>query len=132
MLPRHFVGGVRSSPFANQLRFSLSELFADRRFHFWLIAAMAVLVLFSKLHIGDLGGYDDAVYAHEGKQMLSTGQWWSVYLNGQLDFDKPPLFVWLEAISMWIFGVTDFAARFPSARQRGVVEGIRQACPRKA
>lgn len=115
MFPHRFAGDVRSSPFANQFRSSLPKLFADRRFHFWLIAAMAVLVLFSKLHVGDLGGYDDAVYAHEGKQMLSTGQWWSVYLNGQLDFDKPPLFVWLEAISMWIFGVTDFAARFPSA-----------------
>ncbi|MBL8189791.1 MAG: glycosyltransferase family 39 protein [Acidobacteria bacterium] len=87
----------------------------DRRFHVGLIALMALLLLFSKLHIGDLGGYDDAVYAHEGKHMLATGQWWSVYLNGQFDFDKPPMFVWLEAISMWIFGVTDFAARFPSA-----------------
>jgi 4-amino-4-deoxy-L-arabinose transferase-like glycosyltransferase len=115
MFPLRFAGDVHTSSLANHLRQSLHELFTDRRFHFCLIAAMALLVLFSKLHVGDLGGYDDAVYAHEGKQMLSTGQWWSVYLNGQLDFDKPPLFVWLEALSMWVFGVTDFAARFPSA-----------------
>ncbi|MDX2042350.1 MAG: glycosyltransferase family 39 protein [Acidobacteriota bacterium] len=115
MFPHRTVGDVHSSSFANHLRLSLPELFTDRRFHFGLIAVMAFLVLFSKLHIGDLGGYDDAVYAHEGKQMLATNQWWSVYLNGHLDFDKPPLFVWLEAVSMWIFGVTDFAARFPSA-----------------
>jgi 4-amino-4-deoxy-L-arabinose transferase-like glycosyltransferase len=94
---------------------SFSRLFENRWFHFCLIAAMSLLVLFARLHQGDLGGYDDAVYAHEGKQMLSTGQWWSVYLNGQPDFDKPPMFVWLEALSMWIFGVTDFAARFPAA-----------------
>lgn len=108
-------GNLHSPLFTRHPRIFSRQLFADRRFHACLIALMALLVLFSKLHIGDLGGYDDAVYAHEGKQMLATGQWWNVYLNGQLDFDKPPMFVWLEAISMWIFGVTDFAARFPSA-----------------
>ena len=94
---------------------SLAGLFEDRRFHVCLIAAMSLLALFAKLHLGDLGGYDDAVYAHEGKRMLVTGQWWTVYLNGQPDFDKPPMFIWLEALSMKVFGVSDFAARFPSA-----------------
>lgn len=115
MFPHNLAGEAGQSSLARHMRSSFSELFSDRRSHFCLIAVMAALVLFSKLHVGDLGGYDDAVYAHEGKQMLATGQWWSVYLNGQLDFDKPPMFVWLEAISMWVFGVTDFAARFPSA-----------------
>jgi 4-amino-4-deoxy-L-arabinose transferase-like glycosyltransferase len=86
-----------------------------RQVHFSLLALFALLVLFAKLHIGDLGGYDDAVYAHEGKQMLATGEWWNVMLNGRPDFDKPPLFVWLEALSMALFGVSDFAARFPAA-----------------
>ncbi|MGH9937291.1 MAG: ArnT family glycosyltransferase, partial [Blastocatellia bacterium] len=94
---------------------SLAGLFEDRRFHVCLIAVMSLLALFPKLHLGDLGGYDAAVYAHEGKRMLATGQWWTVYLNGQPDFDKPPMFIWLEALSMMVFGVSDFAARFPSA-----------------
>lgn len=96
-------------------RLVTSRLFANRQFHFYLLAAMSLLVLFAKLPQGDLSGYDDAIYAHEGKRMLATGEWWSVYLNGQLDFDKPPLFVWLEALSMLFFGVSDFAARFPAA-----------------
>lgn len=114
MYPFRLAGDVGVRSFSFQ-RFLLTAHFRDRRFHFGLIAAMALLVLFSKLHIGDLGGYDDAVYAHEGKTILATGRWWSVYLNGQLDFDKPPMFVWMEAVSMWVFGVTDFAAKFPSA-----------------
>ncbi len=97
------------------LQFSLSRFLEDRRPHFCLIAMMSLLVLFAKLDQGDLNGYDAAVYAHEGKQMLATGEWWTVYLNGQPDFDKPPMFVWLEALSMMVFGVSDFAARFPSA-----------------
>lgn len=116
MFTRRFAGDARDSSLTIAFwRSSSSNLFGDRRIHFCLIAVMALLVLFSKLHIGDLGGYDDAVYAHEGKSMLSTGQWWSVHLNGQLDFDKPPMFVWLEAISMMVFGISDFAAKFPSA-----------------
>ncbi len=116
MSTRRFAGELRSLS-VNQAyqQLSLSRLFEDRRFHFCLIAAMSLLVLFARLHQGDLNGYDDAVYAHEGKQMLATGQWWSVNLNGQPDFDKPPMFIWLEALSMMVFGVSDFAARFPSA-----------------
>src|SRR5215471_7457876 len=94
---------------------SFPHLLEERQFHVFLIATMSLIVLFARLHQGDLGGYDDAVYAHEGKRMLATGDWWTVYLNGQPDFDKPPMFIWLESISMKVFGVTDFAARFPSA-----------------
>lgn len=96
-------------------RLLTTRLFADRQFHFCLLAVMSLLVLFVKLPQGDLNGYDDAIYAHEGKQMLATGEWWSVHLNGRPDFDKPPLFVWLEALSMLVFGVSDFAARMPAA-----------------
>lgn len=116
MSTRRLIGDLRSLYADDETRpLALSQLFEDRRFHGFLLAAASLLVLFSKLHLGDLGGYDSAVYAHEGKQMLATGQWWSVSLNGRPDFDKPPMFVWLEAISMWVFGVSDFAARFPSA-----------------
>lgn len=116
MFTRFPLTGVRHrGPIYSELPLSFSRLYTERRFHVCLLAAISLLVLFTRLHQGDLSGYDDAVYAHEGKQMLATGQWWSVYLNGQLDFDKPPLFVWLEAASMWLFGVTDFAARFPAA-----------------
>lgn len=115
MLSPGVAGDVQARSLSAPFPHGSSRFFSDRRAHFCLIAVMTLLVLFSKLHIGDLGGYDDAVYAHEGKTMLSTGQWWSVYLNGQLDFDKPPMFVWLEAVSMMVFGVSDFAAKFPSA-----------------
>lgn len=116
MFPDRFAGDVRAFSGSSGFQKSRSGLrFADRRVHVCFLAVMAMLLLFSRLHIGDLGGYDDAVYAHEGKQMLATGQWWSVYLNGRPDFDKPPMFIWLEAISMKVFGVSDFAAKFPSA-----------------
>jgi 4-amino-4-deoxy-L-arabinose transferase-like glycosyltransferase len=92
-----------------------TKLFDSARGQFALLAFLSVLILFGNLHHGDLSGYDDAVYAHEGKQMLLSGDWWTVRLNGRLDFDKPPLFVWLEALSFSIFGLSDWAAKSPSA-----------------
>src|SRR5262249_46238909 len=91
------------------------QFFENRQCHFSLLALLALLALFAKLHIGDLGGYDDAVYAYEGKHFLEIGQGWKVTLTAHPFFDNPPLFVWLEALSLALFGVSDFAARFPAA-----------------
>lgn len=88
---------------------------AQPSLRFGLIFACAALLLFANLQRGDLAGYDDAVYAHEGKEMLRRGDWANVWLNGKLDFDKPPLFIWLEAGSFWLLGVSDGAAKFPAA-----------------
>ncbi len=93
----------------------LSQLFERSSFHCLLIAAFSTVILFANLHRGDLSGSDDAAYAHEGKQVLLSGNWLEVRLNGDLDFDKPPLFVWCEAAFMKIFGISDFAAKFPAA-----------------
>ncbi len=95
--------------------FPLASLLRLPAFRFGLLFFLSALLLFANLHRGDLAGYDDAVYAHEGKQMLLRGDWWNVWLNGKLDFDKPPLFIWLEAASFWLLGVNDFAAKFPAA-----------------
>lgn len=93
----------------------MSQLFRHSGFHCLLIATFSAVMLFGNLHKGDLSGYDDAAYAHEGKEMLLSGNWMEVRLNGYLNFDKPPLFVWCEAAAMKIFGVSDFAAKLPSA-----------------
>ena len=92
-----------------------AKLLHEPRAQFAWLALLSALLLFGNLHRGDLSGYDDAVYAHEGKQMLLSGDWWTVCLNGRLDFDKPPLFVWLEALSFRVFGLSDWAAKLPAA-----------------
>lgn len=93
----------------------LSLSFTHPQTYFWLSALCAGFLLFIPLQRGDLAGYDDAVYAHEGRQMWLSGDWLNVWLNGRLDFDKPPLFIWLEAASFALWGISDFAAKFPAA-----------------
>jgi 4-amino-4-deoxy-L-arabinose transferase-like glycosyltransferase len=83
--------------------------------HFFVIAAFCFLILFVNLRIGDLSGYDDAFHAEQGRAMLQSGDFLTVRHNGYHNPEFPPLFYWMEAASMRIFGATDFAAKFPSA-----------------
>ncbi len=82
---------------------------------FWIVFAISSLLLFSSLRKGGLSGYDDAFYAGYGKEMILSGDWRSLRLNGYHIFEFPPMFPWLEALSMKLLGLTDFAAKFPAA-----------------
>jgi 4-amino-4-deoxy-L-arabinose transferase-like glycosyltransferase len=83
--------------------------------YFFLLALLSAVLLFNSLHRGGLAGYDDAFFAHQGKEMVVSGDWWNVHFNGHLAFEYPPLYFWLEAMSFRVFGVNDFAAKFPTA-----------------
>lgn len=83
--------------------------------HLLLIFIAPASLLFANLFTGGLSGYDDAFYAHEARQMVETGDWWNVRYNGYLNFEYPPLFIWLEAASFFVLGFTDFAAKLPTA-----------------
>jgi len=47
--------------------------------------------------------------------MVVSGNYAQVQLNFQPFWEKPPFFIWLQALSMNVFGVNEFAARFPNA-----------------
>lgn len=83
--------------------------------HFLALAALAFGILFVNLHVGDLSGYDDAFHAEQGRAILYNGDWWTIRHNGLHNPEFPPLFYWIEAISMKFGGANDFAAKFPSA-----------------
>lgn len=54
-------------------------------------------------------------YALPGKEMLLGGDWLTPHIYGHFWFDKPVMIYWLIAISYQLFGVNEFAARFPAA-----------------
>jgi 4-amino-4-deoxy-L-arabinose transferase-like glycosyltransferase len=88
-----------------------------RRMSCWILLAIILgsIFLLAKLPQGDLAGYDDAVYAHMAKNMVRSGDWWNVCFNGEMDPENPPMLIWLQAVSMKALGVSDFAAKLPSA-----------------
>ena len=80
-----------------------------------MIAALAVLSFvpwLGRLHLFD---WDEINFAEGAREMLVTGNYRDVQIGFQAFAEKPPLFMWVQAISMRLFGVGEFAARIPNA-----------------
>jgi 4-amino-4-deoxy-L-arabinose transferase-like glycosyltransferase len=58
---------------------------------------------------------DEAFYAQTAKEMLARNEWHTPYIFDRPQFEKPILFYVLVEASYKLFGVNEFAARFPSA-----------------
>jgi Dolichyl-phosphate-mannose-protein mannosyltransferase len=76
------------------------------------IAALSFIPLLGRLHLFD---WDEINFAEAAREMLVTGDYRRVQIGFQPFAEKPPLFMWIQALSMRIFGVGEFAARFPNA-----------------
>ena len=79
-----------------------------------LVALCLVLFVF---HLGarDIWDIDEGMHSAMAQTMLLTGDWVTPVFNGEPFFDKPVLFNWLNATAFLIFGISEFAARLPSA-----------------
>ncbi len=58
---------------------------------------------------------DEGRYSEIPREMIERGDFVTPMLNYVKYFEKPPLHYWLNALSMSIFGETEFAVRFPGA-----------------
>lgn len=75
----------------------------------WLAATLAWLVVTAwarPLALPDEGRYVGVAWA-----MLTSGDWTVPQLDGLPYFHKPPLFYWITAVSMFLFGPSEWAAR---------------------
>ncbi len=68
-------------------------------------------------HLGSYGLWepDEARYAEIAREMLQRGSAIVPHLNYVAYVEKPPLLYWLTALSFRVFGISEFAARFPVA-----------------
>ena len=80
-----------------------------------ILTLLAALLIFPGLRRKGLAGYDDAYHAHEGREMVTNGDWGSMHFDGKVTFDYLPMFCWIEATSFKVLGINDFAAKFPVA-----------------
>lgn len=65
-----------------------------------------------KVHLFD---WDEINFAESAREMLVSGDYGRVQINFEPFWEKPPLFFWLQCLSMKAFGINEFAARFPNA-----------------
>jgi len=83
----------------------------------WAILILATLYVCYFSHLGAIGfvGPDEPRYAWIARDMAETGDWVTPRLYGKPWFEKPPLFYWGAALCFKLFGVSEAAARLPSA-----------------
>jgi 4-amino-4-deoxy-L-arabinose transferase-like glycosyltransferase len=80
-----------------------------------LVLVVLYTCLFSGLGALGLVGPDEPRYAAIARAMAETHDWVTPRLWGTPWFEKPVLYYWAAGIAMRIFGVSEFAARLPSA-----------------
>ena len=96
---------------------------ADTR-RLWLVT-LAALVLFSYgLGVGTLWDQDEAKYTQVAVEILQTRDLFTLRVNGEPWFVHPPLFMWLQAGTGWLFGFTEFSARIWSAVSGAAVVAV--------
>ena len=83
----------------------------------YLLILVVIAVFISCFRLGSvtLFDVDEAVFAQATKEMVESGDWITPTYNGVTRYDKPIFFYWLMAASYKVFGINEFAARFPSA-----------------
>jgi 4-amino-4-deoxy-L-arabinose transferase-like glycosyltransferase len=79
-----------------------------------LLILLAGLLFFFGADKIALVGPDEPRYSEVAREIFVSRDYISTTLCGCLWFEKPALFYWLAAISYRLFGVNEFAARFPS------------------
>lgn len=94
--------------------------------HWHIIALIVITVVAAALRLYKLGSIPGSLYIDEvaigvdAKSILETGKdmhggsWLTTTFPSYGDF-KLPVYIWLTAGSIKLFGATDFAVRFPSA-----------------
>ncbi len=65
-----------------------------------------------QVHLFD---WDEINFAEAAREMLVTHNYFNVQIDYKDFWEKPPLFIWMQMLSMKVFGVNEFAARFPNA-----------------
>ncbi len=83
----------------------------------WIILILATLYLcyFHNLDAIGLVGPDEPRYAWIARDMAESGDWVTPRLYGKPWFEKPVLYYWGAAAGFKLFGVSEKAARLPSA-----------------
>ena len=78
------------------------------------ILALCILVYLIGMFFVPLMDIDATQYASMSREMLLTGNYLQLYDLGKDYIDKPPMLFWLSSLSMYVFGIQDWAYRLPS------------------
>ncbi len=86
----------------------------------WIKDCLLITLIIGTLFGATVGKYplaapDGGRYAEIPREMVVTKNYLTPHLNGVKYFEKPPLFYWLQAASIKVFGINDFAVSIVNA-----------------
>ncbi|MBK7212352.1 MAG: glycosyltransferase family 39 protein [Bacteroidales bacterium] len=90
----------------------LKRIFQNDYFLIALISALFFIPFIGRMHLFD---WDEINFAECAREMIVSKDYLSVQINFRPFWEKPPLFIWMQLLSMKAFGINEFAARFPNA-----------------
>ena len=106
---------IRSEIYPGKEHRKLSQLFQQPGVQIFILLSFCFFLFILGVGRWDLWNPDEPRYAQVAKEMVGTGDWILMHVNGNTYVDKPPLFFWLIALSSFLWqGFTSFSARFPS------------------
>ena len=82
-------------------------------FH-WFIVLFVIIACLPVIGLSALFDWDEVNFAECAREMIISKDYFNVTINYEAFWEKPPLFIWMQAISMLVFGINEFAARFPN------------------
>jgi 4-amino-4-deoxy-L-arabinose transferase-like glycosyltransferase len=77
----------------------------------WVVLLMAAVWLAATAWVRPLAVPDEGRYAGVALEMLRSGNWLVPTLDGLPYFHKPPLYYWITAAALSVFGPLEWAAR---------------------
>jgi 4-amino-4-deoxy-L-arabinose transferase-like glycosyltransferase len=77
-----------------------------------VLAAVFFIPFLGHVHLFD---WDEINFAECSREMIKMDDYSRVYINFKPFWEKPPMFFWMQSTAMKIFGIGEFAARFPNA-----------------
>ncbi|TGE26502.1 ArnT family glycosyltransferase [Hymenobacter metallicola] len=112
---------------------SSSPAVALRRWWWLPLLPAAWLGLLWRLGAAPLQMWDEARLAVNAAEMLRSGNWLVTHYAGQPDLwnTKPPLLIWLQALSLHLFGYSEWAVRLPTALAALALVGLAAAFARR-
>lgn len=90
----------------------IDQFSIDEKFLTFVLILSLGLILFNNLSGSDLPSFDDAYYAQKAKEILSTGDLFTLHYGGVPRFDNTPFYIWLIALMFKLFGINEYNARF--------------------
>lgn len=82
---------------------------------YFQIAFFSLILFVPFLGAVHLFDWDEVNFAECAREMILSKDYLRMQIDFKPFFEKPPLFIWLQVLSMKVFGINEFAARFPNA-----------------